>query len=124
MTKLSHEEIVSGESTSEHKEKRNFSITKEVPISWLVTMLIGGIANFAAIIWIAATLVRDVDSLKTVTKEHDVQIKATEKTESFHATSMEKLFLMIQSLENRMIRNEAIQDRQDERITNLREKRK
>lgn len=50
-----------------HHERRNnptiretLTFKKEISIAWLVTILIGGIANFAAVVWIAATIVSEI----------------------------------------------------------------
>lgn len=54
-------------------EKRSdtFRISKEIPLSWLITFLVGGIANFASIIWIAATLVSDIKTIKSIVDKHE-----------------------------------------------------
>lgn len=46
------------------------ALNKEISLGWLISFLVGGVANFAAIIWIAATLVSDVGSLKVLVSEH------------------------------------------------------
>lgn len=42
--------------------RETLTFTKELPLSWLFTFLIGGTANFAALVWMAATIVSNINS--------------------------------------------------------------
>lgn len=40
--------------------RETLTFKKEIPLVWLLTLLVGGLANFAALIWIAASIVNQV----------------------------------------------------------------
>lgn len=45
------------------------TFTKEIPLAWLLAFFAGGVGNFAVLVWMAATLVADVNALKESYKE-------------------------------------------------------
>jgi hypothetical protein len=75
--------------------RSKLKVTKEIPLTWLVTFVSGGLANFGCIIWIAATLVSDIGSLKTLVNKHADTLEAIRKIEETrsvqHATHDSRL---------------------------------
>jgi hypothetical protein len=72
--------------------RETLRFSKEIPITWLLTGLAGGLVNFAVLVWLAASVVFNVDSLK----ESEKDIQATQVTITnilnAHAIELQKQF--------------------------------
>lgn len=42
--------------------RETLTFTKDIPLIWLLTFLIGGVANFGALVWMAATIVGNINT--------------------------------------------------------------
>ena len=58
--------------------RETLTFSKEIPLHWLITLIAGGAANFAAVVWMAATIVGNINNQdKSIS---DLQTRTTNNT--------------------------------------------
>lgn len=117
-------EVIHEKLHRKHLPTRTWTVNKEVPLYWLITMFIGGIANFACFIWIAATVVSDGNNLKKLVEKHESQLNEKDKLENFTRISIERISEVIKAMDLRLVRHELILDRHDDRINKTEDRRR
>lgn len=102
--------------------RETLTFTKEIPLVWLITFLLGGLANFAAIVWMAAVLVTEVSALKDDGKLARSQLSAIWEALGTHATELRRQSEVDNALDLRLKESAARIDRLEDRFNKERDR--
>ena len=102
----------------ELRESRGLTISKEVPLPWLIAFIFGGLANLIAVTWLLSTQAnqletntKDISSLKDVSKDatdvlklHSEELVRRIETDKNLTDNMAEAKVRLQHLEERLPR--------------------